>query len=316
MESNIRPNLAAALLCLLLCVPSLGAQAPGQGHPPLPALRLGIFADADSLPFLLCESEGIFASVGVPVTLVRFQSAVERDSAFQAGSLDGIISDIPAALLAAQAGFKLAITSLTDGRYGIATAPGSGISRLSDLGGKQIGISSNTVIHYMVDSFLEGAGVAPERRILVPVPKMPIRLEMLLAGQIAAAGMPEPFLTVARTRGASIIAATDDRGLGAGVLVFSASALGSKLESIRLLYRAYWTAASRINADNEAYRPLLVEKAGFSAEAAKAFSFVVYKKPRLPSLSDMKNAQSWLISKGLLKASIDPAALLDSRAIE
>ncbi len=319
MKPRFRPNHAAIILGLALCASMLGAQGskgnlPSPSSPP--ALRLGIFADADSLPFLLCESEGIFASLGVQVSLLRFQSAVERDSAFQAGSLDGIISDIPAVFLAAQAGYRLAIASLTDGRYGIAVAPGSGIGRLSDLAGRQIGISSNTVIHYMVDSFLDEAGLPQERRALLPVPKMPVRLEMVLAGQISAAGMPEPFPTVARTRGASILAATDDRGLGAGVLVFSASALAAKLDSIRLLYRAYWTAAQKINANPDAYRGLLVDKAGFSSDAAKEFVFVVYKKPRLPSLEDMRKAQSWLTAKGLLKSQMDPAGLLDPRAVE
>ena len=57
---------------------------------------------------------------------------------------------------------------------------------------------------------------------------MPVRLEMLLAGQTAAAGMPEPFLTTARVRGARLLASTDDYGLGVGVLVFSRKALGFK----------------------------------------------------------------------------------------
>jgi NitT/TauT family transport system substrate-binding protein len=192
---------------------------------------------------MVCESEGLFMSQGVDVTLIRFQSAVERDSAFQAGALDGMISDLPAVILAAQAGFQVGITSLTDGRYGIIAAPNSGAKNLSDLAGKPIGISGNTVIHYMADSFLGDSGISPEQRNFLPVPKMPVRLEMVLSGQLAGAGMPEPFLTMARTRGGILLASTDDRGLGAGVLVFSRNALSAKLDSIRLLYRAYWTAA-------------------------------------------------------------------------
>lgn len=301
-------KLAAAFL-VTVGLASAFAQSPGT------ALKIGVFADADSLPFMACESEGSFAALRVDVSLVRFQSAVERDSAFQAGALDGEISDLPAVLLAAQAGFQVAITSLTDGRYGIAVGPGSGMRSLSDLAGKPIGISSNSVIHYMVDSFMDEAGVEPARRNYLPIPKMPVRLETLMAGQIAAAGMPEPFLTMARTRGATILAATDDRGLGAGVLVFSKAALASKLDSVRLLYRAYWAAAQKINAAPDKYRPLLVEKAGFSPEAAAAFNFVVYKRPRLPSLEDLAKAKTWLVSKGLLKRDVDAAEILDPRAI-
>jgi len=300
-----------AVLLFFAGLSALGAQTSTAN-----TLKVGIFADADSLPLMLCETEGLFAAEGANVELLRFQSAVERDSAFQAGSVDGVISDILAVILAAQAGFPVKITSLTDGRYGIVAAPSSTARGLADLAGKPIGISSNTVIHYMVDSFMTGAGVPASEINLMPVPKMPVRLEMVLAGQIAAAGMPEPFLTTARVRGARLLAATDDFGFGAGVLAFSQSALSSKSGEIAKFYKAYWKAAQKINASPEVYRPLLVKKAGFSEEAAKAYVFVVYKKPRLPAMNDMGKAASWLSSKGLLKTTIDLPGLFDKLPIE
>jgi NitT/TauT family transport system substrate-binding protein len=281
-----------------------------------PALKIGIFADADSFPFAVCEAEGLFAQEGVAVELVRFQSAVERDSAFQAGSVDGIISDLLAALLAAQAGFPIKVASLTDGRYGIVAAPASKAKTLADLAGKPIGISSNTVIHYMVDTFMTNAGVDAAAIQLLPVPKMPVRLEMVLGGQIAAAGMPEPFISAAKARGAILLASTDDYGLGAGVLIFSTTSITEKKSDITKMYKAYWRAAQEINAAPSSYRSLLIQKAGFSEEAAKIYDFVVYKKPRLPSVADVERAQKWLTSKGLLKTRIDPLSLFDSRPID
>ena len=300
-----------AVLLLFVGLSVIGAQTSSTA-----TLKVGIFADADSLPLMLCETDGLFTAEGLNIELLRFQSAVERDSAFQAGAVDGVISDILAVILAAQAGFPVKITSLTDGRYGIVAAPSSTAKSLADLAGKPIGISSNTVIHYMVDSFMTGAGVPGPEVNLMPVPKMPVRLEMLLAGQIAAAGMPEPFLTTARVRGARLLAATDDFGFGAGVLVFSQNAVSSKPGEIAKFYKAYWEAAQRINASPNAYRTLLVKKAGFTDEAAKAFVFVVYKKPRLPAMDDMAKAAAWLGSKGLLKTAVDLPGLFDKLPIE
>jgi len=304
-----KASIVAAAILLAVFLSPLGAQTKG-------ALKLGVFADADSLPFMLCETENLFAAEGVDAQLVRFQSAVERDSAFQAGAVDGVVTDVLAVMLAVQGGFPVKITSLTDGRYGIAAAPGSKAEKLADLAGKPIGMSSNSVIHYMVDTLMAAAGVPAAEINLLPIPKMPVRLESMLAGQIAAAGMPEPFLTTARVRGARIIATTDDYGLGAGVLAFSQEALAGRLADIAKLYRAYWKAAQKINAAPDQYRPLLVKKAGFSEEAAAAYSFVVYKKPRLPAAADLSRAAAWLASKGLLKTAAAQAALLDPRPIE
>ncbi len=306
----IKKILAAAILVLLfVSFGTLNAQTAGK------PLRIGIFADADSLPFMLCETDNLFSAEGVQVELLRFQSAVERDSALQAGALDGVVSDLLAVMLSAQGGFPLRITSLTDGRYGIAVSPSSSAKRLTDLAGKSIGISSNTVIHYAVDSLMTAAGVAAKDINLVPVPKMPVRLEMVLAGQTEAAGMPEPFLTTAKIRGAKILAATDDFGLGAGILAFAPSVLETRLGDVAAIYRAYWKAAQQINATPDAYRPLLVKKAGFPEETAKAYVFTVYRKPRLPSLADLSRASSWLVGKGLLTSPIAPEKLLDGRAV-
>lgn len=300
---------------LLLLASSFLANAQTNAQTGGKPVRLGIFADADSLPFMLCETDGLFAKEGIAVELLRFQSAVERDSAFQAGAIDGVITDVLAVMLAVQGGFPMRITSLTDGRYGIAVAPGLPATSLKELAGKPIGISSNSVIHYMVDSLMAAAGVAASEINLLPIPKMPVRLESMLAGQTAAAGMPEPFLTTARIRGAKVIASTDDYGLGVGVLAFSSGFLSTHTNDVEKLYKAYWKAAQRINADPDAYRSLLVRKAGFSEEASKAYRFVVYKEPRLPGMDDMVKAAAWLSAKGLLKNPIDAASLLDGRAI-
>ena len=309
MKPRSTSLLATALFALAL-IGSLSAQTTAA------PLRLGIFADADSLPFLVCEAENLFPAAGVNVELIRFQSALERDSAFQAGKVDAVISDLLAAILGAQAGFPIKITSLTDGRYGIALAPQEKALKLADLAGKTVAISSNTVIHYAVETLLAQTGLTSGSVELLPVPKMPVRLEMLLSGQIAAAGMPEPFLTTARSRGARILATTDDYGLGAGVLLFSEPVLTLRLGEVKKLYEAYWIAAKKINANPDAYRQLLVKKVGFPEEAAASYLFVVYKKPRLPGNDDLARAIAWLSSKGLLKSGFDARTLLDSRALE
>lgn len=299
-----------ALVSLSLSVFPLLAQGTGSTE-----LRVGILPDADSLPLMVAESSELFQAEGVRVRLVRFQNPVERDAAFQSGAVDGIIGDIIGAALAVQGGFQVRITSLTDGRYGIVVGPDSPARNLQDLAGKSIGLSSNTIIQYMVDSFMTAAGVPASRIQGLPVPRMPVRLEMMLAGQTAGAGLPEPLLTVARIRGGRVLAATDDRGLKAGVLLFSLTALETKMPQIKSMYRAYWKAAQNINAGPDTYRPFLVDKAGFPAEAAAVYRFVRYEKPRMPSDPDIAQVLAWMREKNLLRETLSPASLLDGRAL-
>lgn len=278
-------------------------------------LKIGIFADADSLPLIIADTEGLFAREGVKVELVRFSSAIERDSALQAGKIDGAVTDVLAVVLANQGGFPLRITSLTNGRYGVAVAPGSNITSMRELVGKDVAVSLNTIIHYFAEWSAQQSGINSSVLHLVPIPKMPVRLEMLLAGQIAGAVMPEPFLTEARLRGARILVSSDDSGLEAGVLAFPPSIIARSRDSIASLYRAYWESAQRINADPDRYRSMLVTSLSFPEDAARTFVFPKYTKPHLPSQTSIESAEQWLLSKGLVKSAPKPSAIVDSSIV-
>ncbi|PKL23449.1 MAG: ABC transporter substrate-binding protein [Spirochaetae bacterium HGW-Spirochaetae-3] len=300
-----------AVVAALAAIVSISC-APKQ---PAEPLRLGIMPDADSLPFLVAESEGLFEKNGVAVELVAFANPQERDAAIQAGRLDGAISDVLAAAFLVAGGFDMRVTSATDGRYGIVAAPGSGIVDARGLTGKRIGLSTNSIIQYSVDAITEAAGLASDAITPVAIPKMPVRMEMLLAGQVDAAGLPEPFLTTAVQRGASLVGTTEQFHIDAAVIVFSEAVLDARLPEVKNLYRAYAAAAARINADPESYRAFLVEKAKFPAEAKDAYAFVTYRKPTLPASEQVAAAVSWLDARGLLSRSLSPEDLLDGRAV-
>lgn len=302
---------AAALGLILAAL----ASSPAAAAPAAAELKVGVLPDADSLPLLVADAEGRFAREGVNVKLVPFKTAIERDAALQAGAVDGVVSDLLAAALATQGGFEVRVTSLTDGRYGIVSAPGSGLAKAQDLRNVEIGISSNTIIQYAVDSLLSKAGLPPAEIKGLAVPKIPVRMELLLTGQLKAACLPEPLLTAAQERGAKLVTASDDSGLRAGVLLFTKKTVDERQAELKAFYRAYAAAAAAINADQAKYRPFLVEKAGFPAEVQASYRFVRYEKPRLPSEADVTAVLSWMGAKGLLKASFAPASILDGRAL-
>ena len=140
----------------LLAFSSCAAKKPAE------PLRFGILPDADSLPFMVARDEGLFEKEGVKVELVPFVNAQERDAAIQAGKIDGAIADMLAAAFLVAGGFDMRVTSTSDGRYGIAAAPGSGIADAKGLAGKRVGMSTNTIIQYAVDAIAGAAGLSQE----------------------------------------------------------------------------------------------------------------------------------------------------------
>ncbi len=297
--------------CIIVLSLTLLSCAPKPSTP----LRFGILPDADSLPFMVAEAEGLFAKEGVAVELVPFVNAQERDAAIQAGRVDGAMADILAAAFLVAGGFDMRVTSVSDGRYGIAAAPGSGISGAAQLRGKQVGMSTNTIIQYSVDAILGAAGVPMDAYTVVAIPKMPVRMEMLLAGQVDAAGLPEPLLTAALQRGATLVGTTDEFRIDAGVILFSKAVLDTRLNEVKKLYKAYAAATARIGANPESYRSFLVEKAAFPMEVRDAYRFVTYRKPTLPDPSQVEAAIAWLDARKLLSKKLSATDIMDGRAV-
>ena len=300
--------------CLLFFSFSLfaGSRREASRNEPL---RVGIMLAVESLPLMLARDRGYFEQEGVNVELVLFSNPQERDAALQAGRLDAAITDLLAASFFVAGGLDFRVTSSTDGRFGFVASPQSGITRLEELRGRRVGISLHSIIQYALDTKLEAVGVSMTEYEAVAVPRVPLRVEMVLEGLIDATGLPEPILTAAVAQGATLLSTTDEMGIDATVLFFSLRALNTRLDEIRAFYRAYYRAAMSINANPDAFRDFLVEAAGFPASVRDAYQFVTYRRPTLPEIAQIEQALNWLSARGLLTADLKPEDLLDSRAI-
>ncbi|MGD1833152.1 MAG: ABC transporter substrate-binding protein [Sphaerochaetaceae bacterium] len=301
-------------MCIMMIAVSVSLCA--QGVQEMQKVKIGILPDVDSLPFMLADFEQLFDEEGVEVELVMFQSPVERDAAFQARQVDGIVADTLGAFFLEQAGFDISIVSVTDGRYGIAASPNGEVSSLDELAGKDIGISSNTIIEYLADTLVSRAGVDSQKISLVAVPKIPVRMELLLNDQIPAACLPEPLYTQAVLNGAKPLGDSTSLSDAPGVMLFDAQFVTDHTEDLAKVFRAYQRAGQLINADNDAYRSFLVDHAGFSEQVAGVFSFVTYSKIHLPTEDQIENIAQWMSEHELLDTVPSYDDLIDTSVLQ
>ena len=316
LNVKLKKIMKTVLVFIFLALFGLPLSALAQRETVPPPLRIGILPDADSIPFMLARDRGFFEREGVEVEIILFSNPQERDAAIQAGRLDGAVSDLLAAAFLISGGYDLRVTSLTNGRYGIVASPQSGITRLEELRGRRIGLSTNTIIQYTVDAQLAAIGISMEEYEAVAIPRMPLRMEMLLNGQIDAASLPEPLLTAAQAQGATLLSTTDSTGIEAGIMLFSRNALDNRLDDVRAFYRAAHRAALEINANPDNFRNYLVEQAGFPESIKDAYRFVLYSEPTMPEYSQIRFVIDWLTKLGLLSAAVAPEAMTDYRAID
>ena len=303
--------------------PGAGGSATATATTTAPAaIRIGTLPTEDTLSLWVAEHTDRFKAAGLDVTITTFASARERDAALTAGAIDGEMSDMVSAALLRQGGFPVKVTTLllgatpAQGRFGIAVKPGSKVTDLKQLAGVPIGTSSATIQEYVLDSLMKAAGVPDAQVKTQEVAAVPARFQLLTKGSLAAAALPEPFLSLAQLQGAHVVADdTAGANLSQTVLLFSEKYLKDPAHttSVFKLLGAIDQAAQVINQNPNIWRALLVTNARLPQELAKTYKVNTYPRPQLPRQTDVDPLLAWMRRKGLLKSSVTYADLMWSR---
>jgi len=297
------------LFLLLLLFPA-GCSNRGPEAATSTSLKLGVLSLEDILPMVVADEKGYFAAEGLQVELIPFQSAVESQSAIQSGQIDGMMTDMIVAALLKDAGTDLKVTSVTleatgdRRRFAIVVAPGSDITTLADLKGKEVGISFNSIIEYTTDIMLRRHGIDPGEVVKTAIPKIPVRLEMLINNNIEAANIPDPLIAFAEFNGCRTI--VDDRGLSISqaVLVMTDKTLAEKKEALQGFYRAYAKAVQEINSNPQAFKDTMVANISIPAPIVDAYQVPTFPEPKLPGEEEVAGVLNWLQEKGAISRDI------------
>jgi len=285
------------------------ALAGCTANPPKQEIKIGILPIEDALPIVVAEQEGIFSKHGLNVEIIKFQSALERDSALTANELHAVITDPVAVILLGEAGYNMKIVSLClgktpeEGVFAILASPNSSISSVKDLEGGKIAISSNTIIEYVTDSLLKEYNVNAEK---IEVKKIPIRMQMLLDDKVEAATLPEPLASLAVHKGAKLIVsdAMLNKSISQTVIAFREDFIRENPQAIEKFLQAYKEAVEKINSQPSKYRSLFIEIARVPEPIANSYPMPTYPEPEPLGKENFLSVYEWAKNKGLIKKEI------------
>ena len=312
---------ASLLLALLALALQLQAQEDGaaqddsaaqeDGAAPedsaAPDLRIGVLPVLNTLPLYVAREVGFFEEAGVSVELVPFQSGLDRQTALIAGVTDASNDDLIGALLLNAGGVETRVIRHDPPRevfFAIVAAPESELESAADLAGASIGISHNTLIQYLTDAMLATAGLSADEVEYVEVAEIPVRYQLLLQGQLAAATLPEPLIQAALGAGGRVL--LDDAALGyvPTALNFRADALAEKGEAARAFLLAYERAVAAINADPEAFREVMGAHIQMPPPLIPILPVPTFFAASVPDEEDFAAVQDWALGIGLLEEAL------------
>jgi NitT/TauT family transport system substrate-binding protein len=276
-------------------------------------VRMGMLPIIDNLPFWIAREKGYFKDEGLAAELIFFPSAIERDSAFTARRIDAGVGDLLAVASLHEAGINLKAIAIAMGskpgesRFAVLSAPASKIRTPEQLKNVAIGVSPNSIIEYATDRLLQHKGLKSSEIKKISVPRMPVRLELLLQGSIQAATLPDPLATLAIMKGAHIIADTMQDNVSKTVVMASQDFLTGNPTAAGKLLAVYRRAIVDIKANPLAFKELLEKQARVPSEVHNSTGIKMplnFSVPRPVARSEAADVLSWMKERGLLKKAI------------
>ena len=261
----------------------------------LQPLTLGMLPTLDGLPFHIAKAQGIYDSLGLDLTILSFNSAYDRDAAFQFKSMDGMITDYPSAVtLQAIHHTDLGIILKHDGYFCFIVSKESGINQLQELKEKNIAVSHNTIIEYATGQLLNKAGISQAEVNKPEIAQLPLRLQMLQYDQIDASFLPDPAASIAMNARHRSLISTQELGIDFTVTAFSREAINEKRREIELLITGYNLGIDYIKMHpQKEWKQVLID-IGVPENLTGLIALPVYRKAERPSADALDKAVTWL----------------------
>lgn len=258
-------------------------------------LRLGSMPTYSAAIYAVGVEQGFFERAGVSVGLTIFKSARDRDGAITAGQLDGFMTDIMGAVNLNAKGFPVVMTSREYEDFGVLA-----MDSPDDNTVPTIGISENTVIEYMVDTYIT------EEVNKVSIVAVPDRMGALLGGELDLGVFPQPFMGIIMGKGGSVEFNSASKDFHPVVLAFDKEYVDSNSSAIKDFYEGYSKTIEYMKAnDYNDYKDALVTF-GLATEETVDLYRLPLDEFGLNSVDEnsYQSVVEWMLTKGMLDIEI------------
>jgi NitT/TauT family transport system substrate-binding protein len=273
-------------------------------------LNFGTLPVLQALPLFVAVEKGFFKEQGLSVNLIKFNSAMEKDVALSAGQISGYFGDMmtPMVLNANKIPVKMIAvifnTQRTQRMFAIIASPKYSNKSISEISAEGIAVSSNTILDYLMTKLLKSKIKQTDSIKQIEIKSIPIRLQMLLSGQIPAAMLPEPLVTLAEQKGCKVL--IDDAGADASatVLVFNENFLADHPDVVRRFLIAVEKASRYVNVHRDEVRSIMNHECRVPDSLQKTFPIPEFRKLAAPDYNQVMDVYQWLRGKKIIKTEI------------
>ncbi|MDF2533320.1 MAG: NlpA lipoprotein [Clostridia bacterium] len=281
--------LIALLMTATMIFAGCQATPAAPAAPAAPAdsmkLKIGIMPAVDSAPILLAEKKGYFKELGLEMDIQVYNNAANRESALQSGELDGAMTDLIAFVNNKQNGLDIKITTSTDGSFPFLLK-----KDFVDQKNIKIGMMEISVSNFLSDQFLKDKYEMEK----IFINEIPARLEMIKAGQLDMANLPEPIASMGELGGLEKVVYNNPDDFMPEAMVFTGKVLKEKQKELELFHQAYNKAVEDIKNNDDEARDVLIEKMELNPEIKDLMTLPQYHTVRVPDEAYMNKVIDWV----------------------
>ena len=266
------------------------------------ALRLGVLPTVDCLPFYYADSVGLFDSMGIDLQLVTFEAAMDADTAFRNGDIDGIVTDLVKACVWQGQGDSVQVLMGGDLRLYLVTAQNARLLKAESLKEKIIGITRHSALDFFTDKILESVKLGSIDLNKPQINNIRLRMLMVDQDQYDGAILPEPHASEAVARGAKRLNGTEDLKVADLLcVVFNDSVAKAHKKELANFRKVYDRAVADLNADSTLHVLDFIPKPFNLDLPDTLFTYHPLSPSRMPADSTKQVVTKWAKGRGLIK---------------
>ncbi len=268
-------------------------------------IKVAAMKDIAYAPFLYAVEEGLYEEAGLDVQITFFDSAKDRNAAWDSGDFDMETADLTAGALLGSLGDDIQITGAPRGAYKLVASPEVSETfngDIASLDGMSVGISENTVIEFYVDYLANEYDIEFDKK---PIPSIPDRNAALLNNEIDLAILPDPFPTMAVEQGAELIwQSTEDGVTDLAGLNWQGDVSSETIDTFTEVTNE---AVDTVNEKgSESYREYAIEYGLVDEEYFDAITDgLEFTHMEAPSEDTWNEVETWAYDKGMIENKVD-----------
>lgn len=231
-------------------------------------IKIGISAWTGWYPWMIADEKGFFEENGVNAEVVYFPVYSDQFQAYASGNLDLVSISLCDMVPPVSNGVDVVGFLVNDNSFGgdciVAT---NGVKSVEELKGKTIAVEIGCLSHYLALNALENAGL-DEADVNFTNMTMADASTALISGQIDAAAICEPYVSLAEKEGdvTKVFSTKETPGLIPDLTAASPEFLASHKEEIVKITKAWYQTLAYMEDNKEECIGIMADAAGTSEE--------------------------------------------------